>query len=113
MLNFSFSSRLGLLSDDLVVKMGNPLDSFANFLSQRLAYGPGERDILIMHHEIGYKFPNGKEEIKTVDFIQYGDTNGYTAMAKTVGLPTAIAARMVLESMSQLCFAIISKSNFC
>lgn len=51
-----------------------------------------------MHHEIGYRYPTGKEEIKTVDFIQYGDKNGYTAMAKTVGLPTAITARMVLES---------------
>ena len=51
-----------------------------------------------MHHEINYKWPNGKDETRTVDFIQYGDINGYTAMAKTVGLPTAIAAKMVLES---------------
>jgi hypothetical protein len=66
-----------------------------------------------MHHEIGYKFPNGKEEIKTVDFIQYGDTNGYTAMAKTVGLPTAIAARMVLESMfSRKKHFFLFKNNF-
>ena len=78
--------------------MGNPLDSFAHFLANRLSYGPGERDILIMHHEIGYKWPNGKEETRVVDFIHYGDKNGHTAMAKTVGLPTAIAARMVLDS---------------
>ena len=51
-----------------------------------------------MHHEINYKWPNGKDETSTVDFIQYGDIRGYTAMAKTVGLPTAIAAKMVLES---------------
>jgi alpha-aminoadipic semialdehyde synthase len=51
-----------------------------------------------MHHEIGYKFPDGKEQVKTIDFIQYGDVNGHTAMAKTVGLPAAIAAKMVLES---------------
>jgi len=51
-----------------------------------------------MHHEINYKWPNGKDETRTIDFIQYGDVKGYTAMAKTVGLPTAIAAKMVLES---------------
>jgi len=51
-----------------------------------------------MHHEINYKWPNGKDETRTIDFIQYGDVKGYTAMAKTVGLPTAIAAKMLLES---------------
>lgn len=51
-----------------------------------------------MHHEIGYKLSNGQNETKTIDFIHYGEMNGHTAMAKTVGLPTAIAAKMVLES---------------
>ena len=53
-----------------------------------------------MHHEIGLKWSNGTKETRTVDFIQYGDVNGHTAMAKTVGLPAAIAAKMVLESMN-------------
>ena len=53
-----------------------------------------------MHHEIGYRWPtSGQIESRTVEFIQYGDTNGQTAMAKTVGLPTAITAKMVLESI--------------
>ena len=51
-----------------------------------------------MHHEIGFSWPDGKNEVKTVDFIQYGDINGHTAMAKTVGLPCAIGAKMVLDS---------------
>lgn len=93
--------EMGLLSDDLIPKMGNPLDSLANYLAKRMAFGPRERDILIMHHQIDYKLPNGLNETKTVDFIQYGDVNGYTAMAKTVGLPTAIAAKMVLEKEIQ------------
>jgi alpha-aminoadipic semialdehyde synthase len=87
-----------LLSDDLVAKLGNPLDALANYIMKRLAYAEGERDILIMHHEIGYKWANGQSEKKTVDFIQYGDIKGQTAMAKTVGLPAAITAKMVLES---------------
>ena len=51
-----------------------------------------------MHHDIGYIWSNGKHETRVVDFIHYGETNGQTAMAKTVGFPTAIAAKMVLES---------------
>ena len=52
-----------------------------------------------MHNEIGCSWPNGNKEVKTIDFIEYGDANKFSAMAKTVGLPTAIAAKMVLESM--------------
>ncbi|RNA45143.1 alpha-aminoadipic semialdehyde mitochondrial [Brachionus plicatilis] len=93
--------QLGLLSDDLVEKLGNPLDSLAKHLSVRLAYDEGERDIIIMHHEVGYKLSNGQNESKTIDFIHYGEINGQTAMAKTVGLPAAIAAKMVLEKEIQ------------
>ena len=89
---------MGLLSDETVKKAGNPLDTLGNHLAKRLAYNPGERDIIIMHHEIDYTWPNGKKENKTLDFIQYGDVNGMSAMAKTVGLTAAIAAKMVLES---------------
>ena len=81
--------------------MGNPLDTLANYMAKRLAYGPNERDIVIMHHNIEYTWPNGVKEVKSVDFIQYGDVNKFTAMAKTVGLPTAIAAKMVLEKEIQ------------
>lgn len=29
--------------------------------------------------------------------VEYGDPNGYTAMAKTVGVPCAVAVRLVLN----------------
>ena len=51
-----------------------------------------------MHHEIGIEWPNGKKELRKVDFIHYGQSNGLSAMAQTVGYPTAIATKMVLES---------------
>jgi hypothetical protein len=35
-------------------------------------------------------------ELKTIDMVVYGDKK-YSAMAKTVGLPAAIATRMLLE----------------
>jgi hypothetical protein len=51
-----------------------------------------------MHHEIGIAWPNGKNELRNVDFIHYGTVEGLSAMAQTVGYTTAIAAKMVLES---------------
>ena len=90
--------RLGLFSNDPVPNMGNSLDSLAEYMSKRLIYGPNERDICIMHNEIGYKWPNGVQGVKIVDFIEYGNAQGFSSMARTVGLPTAIATKMVLES---------------
>ena len=52
-----------------------------------------------MHHEIGISWPNGKNESRNVDFIHYGNVEGPSAMAQTVGYTTAIAAKMVLESI--------------
>lgn len=93
--------RLGLLSEDtLVEKHSNPLDTLSNWLAKRLAFGPNERDIVILHHQVGVTWPalsQGENELKTIDMVVYGDQK-YSAMAKTVGLPAAIATRMLLES---------------
>ena len=37
------------------------------------------------------------QERRCLDLVEYGTPHGYTAMAKCVGLPTAIAARLVLD----------------
>ncbi len=94
--------RLGLLSDDILVeKRSNPLDTLSNWLSKRLAYSTNERDIVILHHQVGVTWPalsQEESELKTIDMVVYGDQK-YSAMAKTVGLPAAIATRMLLEGM--------------
>jgi len=59
--------------------------------------GTGERDMIIMRNEIGLRHPSGHLEDKFIDLVVYGDNRGYSAMAKTVGYPTAIAAKMVLD----------------
>uniref|UniRef100_A0A8C3T980 Aminoadipate-semialdehyde synthase n=1 Tax=Chelydra serpentina TaxID=8475 RepID=A0A8C3T980_CHESE len=62
-----------------------------------VSLGAGERDMIIMRNEIGIKHPSGHLEDKLISLVVYGDDKGYSAMAKTVGYPTAIAARMVLD----------------
>lgn len=59
--------------------------------------GTGERDMIVMRSEIGLRHPSGHLEDKFIDLVVYGDNKGYSAMAKTVGYPTAIAAKMVLD----------------
>ncbi len=97
--------RLGLLSDDILVeKHSTPLDTLSNWLAKRLSYGPNERDIVILHHQVGVTWPalsQEESELKTIDMVVYGDQK-HSAMAKTVGLPAAIATRMLLERMSNV-----------
>lgn len=52
-----------------------------------------------MRHDIGITWPTQKRETHHVDLVVYGDPQGYTAMAKTVGFPTGIAAKMILEGI--------------
>ena len=60
-----------------------------------------ERDMIIMRHEVEAAFENGKKEKHHIDLVEYGDSDKYTAMAKTVGFPCAIAARMLLLGKSR------------
>ena len=57
----------------------------------------GEKDLIVMHHEIGVQWQDSKKETKNIDFVVYGDPKGYSAMAATVGFPTGIATKMILD----------------
>jgi alpha-aminoadipic semialdehyde synthase len=94
---------LGLLDDEPIDKQGSPLDSLSTYLSRRLVYEQGERDIIVMRHDVHVEWPDKKEEIRHLDFVCYGDgtDEGYSAMAKTVGYACAIAAKMVLTGEIQ------------
>ena len=49
-----------------------------------------------MMHEIGYELNGIKQNIQS-SLIVKGENSLHTAMAKTVGLPLGIAARLILE----------------
>ena len=96
--------RLGLFEDEPIQKCGSPMDTLTHLLSKRLAFQSGERDLVIMRHDIGVEWPDGEREMRNINLVVYGDedhTNGYSAMAKCVGYPAAIAAKMVLQEEIQ------------
>ncbi|ORY48201.1 hypothetical protein BCR33DRAFT_757622 [Rhizoclosmatium globosum] len=73
------------------------LDAFCALLQKKLVYAEGERDLVVMHHIFGVEWANGKSQELTSTLVAYGDPEGYSAMAKTVGLPAAIATEMLLD----------------
>ncbi|KAG0210244.1 hypothetical protein BGX33_005025 [Mortierella sp. NVP41] len=73
------------------------LDSFCNLLMNKLKYNPNERDMVILHHEFGVQLKDGTDQTRTSTLVSYGTFETYTAMAKTVGLPAAMATEMLLK----------------
>jgi len=92
---------LGLLNDNEIgLEKGTAMDVFCHLLDQKLLYGPGERDLLVLHHEFKAEFPD-KNQFITSTMIDYGIPNGDTSMSRTVGLPAAIAVKLILHGEIQ------------
>lgn len=50
-----------------------------------------------MQHKFGIEYPDGKKETRLSTLIDYGIPGGYTSMARTVGIPCAVACKFVLK----------------
>ena len=59
--------------------------------------GEQEKDVIILHHELGIVWASGQREKRGITLVEYGDGKGTTAMSLTVGLPAAIATKMVMD----------------
>jgi len=89
---------LGLFGPETVEPAkGSPLDVLERIMLKKLRYAPGERDMIILRHEIVAERSDGRRERITSTLIAYGIPGGDTSMARTVGLPAAIGARLILE----------------
>jgi len=49
--------------------------------------------ILFLFFQVVIKWPDNRRENRGINLVCYGDPKGYSAMAKTVGFPCAIATR--------------------
>lgn len=94
---------LGLLSDDpLPLKKGtSPVDILTARMLKKMRYEEGERDMLILQHQFGAQYPDHQEEIVST-MIDFGIPDGETSMSRTVGLPVAIAVRLILQGEVEL-----------
>jgi len=88
---------LGMFDETpLGLKQGSDLDVLAKLMLDRMAYKPGERDMIVLHHEFEAEYPDRKERILST-LVDFGIPNGDSAMARTVSLPAAVAVRMILS----------------
>jgi len=89
---------LGLFSDEPVgLEKGSNIDILVNRLQQKMWYQAGERDMIVLKHEFLAEYPKEKRKEKIEStLIDFGIPNGDSAMSRTVSLPAAIAAKLIL-----------------
>jgi len=93
---------LGLFGNDPIpAGAKSPLDVLAGRMLEKMQYAPGERDMLIMQHEFIAEYPDRTEKT-TSTMIDYGIPHGDTSMSRTVGLPAAIATKLILTGKINL-----------
>ncbi|HEX5026589.1 MAG TPA: saccharopine dehydrogenase C-terminal domain-containing protein [Agriterribacter sp.] len=86
------------LYDDVNINSGlcSAADIIQLAIQQKLRLLPGDKDLIVMLHEIEFEAKSGTQKMRSFLVVK-GENNKRTAMAKTVGLPLGIAAKLILE----------------
>jgi saccharopine dehydrogenase-like NADP-dependent oxidoreductase len=107
------AARLGIPADGAVMKrlvwagmfsgtpIGSttvaPIDVLSDRLAASMAYTHGERDMIVLRHEFGFLDEGGRPGNTVATLVAFGEPSGESAMARTVSLPAAVAARLILD----------------
>ena len=78
------------------LKKATPAQILQKILMDSWTLEPNDKDMIVMYHKFGYEL-NGKKHQIDANMVALGEDQTYTAMAKTVGLPVAIATLAILN----------------
>lgn len=90
--------ELDIFSSEKRVELvrATPAQILQKILMDSWALAENDKDMLVMYHKFGYELHGEKHQIDAT-MVSLGDDQTYTAMAKTVGLPVAIATLAILN----------------
>ncbi|MDP5107236.1 MAG: saccharopine dehydrogenase NADP-binding domain-containing protein [Polaribacter sp.] len=78
------------------LKNATPAQMLQKILQDSWTLKEEDKDMIVMQHLFGYELDGEKHQIES-SLVVLGENQTYTAMAKTVGLPVAIAALKILK----------------
>ena len=73
-----------------------PAQILEKILAESWTLQPKDKDMIVMYHKFGYELNGTKQQIDS-KMVCLGENQTYTAMAKTVGLPVAMATLLILN----------------
>lgn len=78
------------------LKKATPAQILQKILMDSWTLKKDDKDMIVMYHKFGYEL-NGKKHQIDANMVVVGEDQTYTAMAKTVGLPVAMATLAILN----------------
>ena len=87
---FNANKKIGLIN-------ATPAQILQKILLDSWSLKQNDKDMIVMYHKFGYELDGEKHQIDST-MVCKGENQTYTAMAKTVGLPVAIATLKVLNN---------------
>ena len=90
--------ELDLFNKNKIVGLKNatPAQILEKILTDSWTLQPQDKDMIVMYHKFGYEL-NGEQKQIDSKMVCIGDDQTFTAMAKTVGLPVAMATLQILN----------------
>ena len=90
--------ELDIFNSNKIVGLKNatPAQILEKILNDSWTLQPNDKDMIVMYHKFGFEIDGEKRQIDS-KMVCLGDDQTYTAMAKTVGLPVAIATLLILN----------------
>lgn len=89
---------LGMDDDQTLINKGqcSAADVLQFAMEQKLLLQPADKDLVVMHHEIGYEL-DGNKRLANSSLIVKGEDYLNTAIDKTVGLSLGMAAKQIIQ----------------
>lgn len=78
------------------LKNATPAQMLQKILEDSWTLADTDKDMIVMYHKFGYEL-NGKKLQIDANMVVTGESSTHTAMARTVGLPVAIATLLILN----------------
>ena len=94
---------LGMDDEDTIINKGliSAAEGLQFALENKLVLAPADKDMVVMQHDIEYELNSLNHQVIS-SLIVLGKDSIHTAMAKTVGLPLGIAAKLILNGTIKL-----------
>lgn len=78
------------------LERATPAQILQYILEQKWTLKPTDHDMIVMFHKVGYEI-NGEKKMLESSMVTLGHDSLNTAMARTVGIPVAIATKLILQ----------------